>query len=81
MLTNFDVLKLLSHYAIEEYKNQNPDKELVLSGFEPKRENFLSFALADTSIIVYFDKSKTLAEDFEINVDFDKLVADLKANN
>jgi len=81
MLTNFDVLKLLSQYAIEEYKDQNPDEELVLSGFEPKRENFLSFALADTSIIVYFDKSKTLAEDFEINVAFDKLVADLKANN
>lgn len=81
MLTNNDVLRLLSQYAIEEYKDKNPNQELVLNGFEPKKENFLSFALADTSIIVYFDKNKTLTEDFEINIPFDKLEADLKANN
>ncbi len=81
MLTNNDVLNLLSQYAVEEYKSKNPNEKLVLDGFEPTKENFLSFALADTSIIVYFDKSKTLTEDFEINVPFEKLEADLKANN
>ena len=50
------MLNTLSQYSLDHFQNKELEYDLFLEGFEPKKENFSTFALTDSSMILYFNE-------------------------
>jgi hypothetical protein len=73
VVANDSILKSLSEFAIDYFKNQKFKFVLSLKGLEPNKENYQTFALTSGSAIFYFNENQIApytAGSFELKVPY-----------
>ncbi len=83
VILNETMLNTLSQYSLDHFQNKELEYDLFLEGFEPKKENFSTFALTDSSMIVYFNEYQIapyVAGNFELAVPYNLLDPSINTN-
>jgi len=73
VVVNGTILQTLSEFATDYFKNQKLEFDLFLEGLEPKAKNYQTFALAEDSVIFYFNEYQIapyVAGSFELKVPY-----------
>jgi hypothetical protein len=86
---NFDYLKFISDYCIEDIRKQNedqgytPDMDWISGGASPDQANFKTFLFTENSLIILFDPYQVAPYAWGIvavNIPFSKLKENMSSS-